>query len=143
MAKSVIPRVVRQFVIERARGLCEYCQSQDRFSPQPFTFDHIIPISKKGDNSSENLARACQGCNNSKLAKTQVFDIVTNDHVPLFNPRTQIWDDHFAWDETFTLILGLTPIGRATVIALKLNRQQLTVMRELLIGFGKHPPNEQ
>ncbi len=140
MAKAIIPIAVRKFVIERAEGLCEYCQSQEWFSPQPFTFDHIVPVSKKGDNGSENLARACQGCNSSKLAKTEAFDMVTNAYVPLFNPRTQNWGDHFAWDETFTQILGLTPIGRATVVALKLNRQQLVGMREFLVGFGKHPP---
>lgn len=140
MAKAGIPTAIRQKVAERAIWCCEYCKSQEQFAPQPFTLDHIMPISKGGDNDFKNLALACQGCNGSKLAKLAVLDPLTKTVVYLFNPRLQIWTEHFAWDETFTRIVGLTSNGRATVNALKLNRKQLFNLRTFLIVFGEHPP---
>ena len=35
--------------------------------------------------------------------------------VPLFNPRTHRWDEHFRWEGYY--LTGLTPIGRATIRA--------------------------
>jgi len=58
----------------------------------------------------------------------------------LFHPREQSWDEHFAWNEDFTLILGLTPTGRATIEALHLNRSGLVNLRRVLYAIGEHPP---
>ena len=141
MAKSrPVSNAQRQFVAERARWRCEYCQSPELMAPQPFTMEHIIPVVQDGPSEPENLAYACQGCNGSKYDKTQAFDPITKQEVPLFNPRTQRWSEHFSWDKTSTLIIGLTPTGRATVIALKLNRKRLIALRETLLTFGMHPP---
>ena len=140
MAKKTIPVAIRRVVAERAGWCCEYCKSQEKFSPQPFTLDHFIPKSKSGNDDSENLVLACHGCNGSKLDKTEALDPLTKTLVPLFNPRVETWAEYFAWDGTFTRILGMTPVGRATVIALKLNRKQLTNLREFLVLFGEHPP---
>jgi hypothetical protein len=49
------------------------------------------------------------------------------------------WKEHFIWDETFTLIIGKTTIGRATILALKLNRPQLKNLRRALIAIDEHP----
>jgi len=38
-------------------------------------------------------------------------------------------------------IIGVTPTGRATVAALRLNRPGLVNMRQVLYGIGKHPPD--
>jgi len=38
------------------------------------------------------------------------------------------------------LIIGLTPTGRATVEVLKLNREGLVNLRQVLYAAGKHPP---
>ena len=35
-------------VVERAQGSCEYCRSQARFATQSFSIEHIIPQSKGG-----------------------------------------------------------------------------------------------
>jgi hypothetical protein len=40
------------------------------------------------------------------------------------------------------LIVGLTPTGRATIEALKLNREPLVNLRRLLYAAGEHPPLE-
>jgi hypothetical protein len=48
----------------------------------------------------------------------------------------------FGWSDDFTLIVGLTPIGRATVEALQLNREGLVNLRQVLYAMGIHPPPE-
>ena len=57
----------------------------------------------------------------------------------LFHPRKQRWQEHFAWDERFERIIGLTASGRATVEALQLNRAELVNLRKLLYAAGEHP----
>jgi hypothetical protein len=37
---------------------------------------------------------------------------------------------------------GLTSIGRATIEALQLNRQNLVNLRRMLYAMGEHPPFE-
>ena len=129
-------------VVERAKGCCEYCRSQARFAMQSFSVEHIVPRSRDGKTEIENLALACQGCNNHKYTKTKGRDPVNGDLVPLYHPRVQKWRDHFAWNEDCTLIIGLTPVGRATVEALCLNRDGLVNLRRVLYAMGTHPPAE-
>ncbi|MDH3601213.1 MAG: HNH endonuclease [Candidatus Tectomicrobia bacterium] len=129
----------RRDVERRAQGRCEYCQSPAKYSTQPFSLDHIIPRSQSGETSVENLALACQGCNNHKYNKTQSRDPVTDQLVDLFNPRQQRWQDHFTWNECFELIIGLTATGRVSVGVLKLNRPELVNLRRLLYAAGEHP----
>jgi HNH endonuclease len=38
----------KEFITQRAQGCCEYCWSQLKFSPDPFSVEHIIPLSKGG-----------------------------------------------------------------------------------------------
>ena len=89
-----------------------------------------------------NLALACQGCNNHKYTKTEASDPVSGAMAPLFHPRRQRWRDHFTWDNTYTVIIGLTPTGRATVETLQLNRAGLVNLRRVLYAMGEHPPEE-
>ncbi len=133
-------RSTRRLDVERrAQGRCEYCQSPAKYSPQSFSLDHIIPRGQGGETSLDNLALACQGCNNHKYNKTQSRDPVTDRLVDVFHPRQQRWQDHFTWDERFELIIGLTATGRVTVEALKLNRPELVNLRRLLYAAGEHP----
>jgi 5-methylcytosine-specific restriction endonuclease McrA len=140
MAESRTSSAQRARVLERAKGCCEYCLSQEQYSPDSFAVEHIIPLSKGGANSLENLAFACQGCNNRKYTNTESVDPVTQAIVPLFHPRRNLWSDHFAWSDDCSLILGLTPIGRATVEKLQLNRVGLVNLRRILFEAGEHPP---
>lgn len=142
MPKSQVTARQRKAVAERARGCCEYCRSQARFAMQPFSVEHIIPQSQGGQTKLDNLALSCQGCNNHKYTKIEGRDPVSGDIVPLFHPRRQRWRDHFVWNDDFTLIIGLTPTGRATVEALRLNREGLVNLRRVLYAMGEHPPAE-
>lgn len=123
----------------RAKYLCEYCLSPEYFSPDTFECDHILPFSKKGQSKSDNYALACSGCNGLKYDATHAFDPATGQIAPLFNPRLDIWDSHFCWNENFTIIIGISPIGRATVSRLDLNRAGVINLRIALRKIGEFP----
>ena len=139
MAKKISVRK-KELLRSRAKGLCEYCQSPEQFSTYDFSADHIIPAGQDGDDDLNNLAFSCQGCNNHKYNKTEAADPVSGQTVPLFHPRKHIWVEHFRWNEDFSEIIGTTPTGRATIEALKLNREKLIALRKGLFLLGEHPP---
>ena len=142
MAKSNIPAAVQELVRKRAIGCCEYCLVPASFSPDTFPFDHIIPLSLGGTSTEDNLALADGGCNGHKYNKTHHYDPLTNQLSRLFNPRLDKWQAHFQWSEDETLIIGTTPIGRATVELLQVNRESNVNLRRLLISVGLHPPKD-
>lgn len=130
----------REIIRTRAGECCEYCRSQDRFATQAFSIEHIIPRAAGGQTVTDNLALACQGCNNHKYTRIDAIDPDTGDVTQLFHPRRQRWAEHYTWDSTATRIIGITPTGRATVAALNLNRIGLVNLRRVLREFGEHPP---
>jgi hypothetical protein len=140
MSEKHIPAELRRLVADRAKHYCEYCRTQTQYSSDPFTVDHITPRSLGGLTTAENLALCCHGCNQHKSNRTSAPDPVTGSPVLLFHPREQRWDEHFAWNEDFTLMLGLTPTGRATIGVLQLNRSGLINLRRVLYAVGEHPP---
>ena len=141
MSESV-PDDIKQAVIERANKCCEYCWSQSRSSSDPLSVEHIVPSSRGGSNKLDNLASSCQGCNNFKFTAVQGTDTATGRVVPLYHPRRDSWHDHFAWNEDFTIIVGKTPVGRATVERLRLNRPGVTNLRTVLGLVGRHSPHQ-
>jgi hypothetical protein len=133
---------LKELLFGRANGLCEYCKSPANISSQPFVIEHIIPKSKGGETTENNLALSCQGCNNHKYNKISGIDTVTQEDVKLFHPRNQTWKEYFSWSDDLLEILGINATGRVTVEELKLNRQELKNLRKLLTDVGKHPPKE-
>jgi 5-methylcytosine-specific restriction endonuclease McrA len=131
---------LRRQIAERAHDCCEYCRSQARYATQALSVEHILARAQGGSTSVENLALACQGCNNHKYDKIAAPDPVSGQLVPLYHPRRHRWEEHFAWSDDFTLIVGLTPTGRATVDTLLLNRLGVVNLRRLLLQHGEHPP---
>jgi hypothetical protein len=61
----------------------------------------------------------------------------------LFNPRIHQWQDHFAWREDFASIIGLTDIGRITIVTLKMNRPAVQRFRIALQAIGQHPAQHE
>lgn len=110
------------------------------FATQSFSVEHILPRARGGSSELENLALSCQGCNSHKFTKTEGFDPLTKQTAPLFHPREQRWRDHFTWNEDYTIVLGVTSTGRATVDELYLNRSGLLNLRRVLFASGEHPP---
>jgi len=60
----------------------------------------------------------------------------------LFHPRQDRWLEHFRWDETGIHLLGLTPTGRATIVALNMNNEVVVTARQRWVSVGWHPPDE-
>ncbi|NJN49158.1 MAG: HNH endonuclease [Alkalinema sp. RL_2_19] len=134
---------LRQQIVAQAGQRCEYCKTSSRLTGTPLVMDHIQPISLGGQDDAANLAAACYRCNEFKGARTVASDPETQQIVPLFNPRTQLWGEHFVWRNGGTQIIGLTPVGRATAIALRLNNENLVTARSIWTEFGWHPPREE
>src|SRR5262245_14652476 len=131
---------LRRQVAKRAEDCCEYCRTQECFSSDPLTVDHIIPRTLDGPTLSDNLALACYGCNQHKSILMTAPDPVTGEPAPLFNPRQQVWTHHFTWSNDFTVMIGLSATGRATVAALQLNRPGVVNLRRALYAIKEHPP---
>ena len=129
-------------VFRRARGYGEYCRCPASHTPDSFAVEHIHPRALGGTNTLDNLALSCQGCNSAKYTRTEADDPLTGETVPLFHPRLQRWTDHFGWSEEMTRIVGLTRTGRATVEALKVNREGAINLRRVLYTLRQHPPQE-
>ncbi len=142
MSKTPIPARLRERVLVQAGHRCGYCRSSSVITGTSLEIDHLVPESRGGPTTEDNLWAACGDCNNAKKARIEAIDPETGARVPLFNPRRQRWSDHFAWQEDGLLIVGLTPTGRATVQALRLNRPLLVRARRLWISVGWHPPGE-
>lgn len=102
--------------------------------------DHILPRSKGGATSFENVCLACRSCNEFKSDLTEAHDPLTGKVVPLFNPRTQSWIDHFTWSFDSTKVEGLTAIGRAMIAALRMNHPTIVAARWRWAISGWHPP---
>ena len=140
MTENKLTPQIKKSVKSRANNCCEYCYSQEKIATQTFSIEHIYPVSKGGQTQLDNLALACQGCNNHKYNKTEGIDPISGEISPLYHTREQHWPDHFCWSNDYTLILGLTPIGRVTVEVLRLNREGLVNLRRILYAMGEHPP---
>ncbi|EKF01464.1 putative McrA/HNH [Tolypothrix sp. PCC 7601] len=106
------------------------------------THDHIHPRSRGGETTFENLCLACRSCNEFKADLTEAIDPVTGEITPLFNPRIQIWSDHFNWSSDATRVEGLTNIGRATIICLRMNNPVIVAARRRWTTSGWHPPDD-
>ena len=133
LASESLRQAVRQRAVERS----EYCLLSSRFQVGGFELDHIHPVSRGGPTTLENLALACPVCNGSKLHHIVGQDSITGEAVPLFNPRTQNWHDHFQWsvDVPFEIV-GKTSCGRATLQRLALNDSEMVRLRTLYAELG-------
>lgn len=140
MASEYIPVAIRRIVEARSDNYCEYCYSPEAFATERFVIEHIFPRAAGGRSTLNNLAWSCIGCNGHKQAKTGAIDPVTKQFVRLFHPRQQVWREHFQWDIDPTKVIGITPCGRATVLALRLNRFGVVNLRSLLVLAKNHPP---
>jgi hypothetical protein len=132
-----IPLPLRRLVLERARGCCEYClihEDDGYFAHEP---DHIISEKHGGSTTADNLALACFFCNRYKGSDIASLDPETGRLTPLFNPRTQLWSDHFALEGP--VIRPLTPEGRVTVMILQLNHPDRLFERQVLISAARYP----
>lgn len=134
---SYIPAFLRALVIRRANNHCEYCHLSQVGQEATFHIDHIIPVNSGGETISENLGLACVSCSLRKSAKEKIVDTASAETVDFFNPRADIWKEHFEW--VGLKIAGITSKGRATVEELNLNRSLILAIREEEMLLGRKP----
>jgi hypothetical protein len=103
---------------------------------------HIEHIEPNGGNALDNLCLSCSSCNLSKATAITARDPITKEITLLFNPRKQIWSDHFEWAESGLILRGKTPVARATIERLKMNQERLVRAHGNWIEAGNHPPVE-
>lgn len=121
MSGGQVPISLQRRVRLRAGDRCEYCRISQANQEATFHIDHVVPRATGGATSLENLALACVSCSLRKAARTVAIDPTTGDATQLFHPRVHAWTDHFRANESGKII-GLTAIGRGTVVSLSMNR---------------------
>lgn len=125
----------RDFVRRRARDVCEYCRIPQEATPLiPFHVEHTIAKQHGGGDDPDGLALACDRCNVFKGPNLTSIDPNTSEIVPLFNPRQDVWKDHFRFRGG--KILGITPTGRATVRLLNMNHPRRLELRQKWLDDG-------
>jgi hypothetical protein len=136
-----VSATLRKAVQDRAHGHCEFCRLAQWQARLSFWVDHVIARKHGGHTTLENLAFACGFCNRHKGSDLTGIDPTTGKVVPLFNPRTQRWSQHFRFRAA--KVIGTTPVGRATVLVLAMNHPYQVGKRLLLIEAGDFPPETQ
>jgi len=91
--------------------------------------DHIIAEKHDGQTVEENLALSCTLCNKHKGSDLTSIDNETEAIVPLFNPRKDVWSEHFKIENG--VFIGLTPNARATIRLLQINNLAGTEERKI------------
>jgi hypothetical protein len=112
-----------------AGNRCEYCRVPE--AKLGHVLDHIIARQHAGKTEFENLALRCGRCNQYKGPNVAGIDPQTNQLVRLQDR----WFEHFRYETA--VLIGLTPIGRATVTVLAINHPLRIDARQALIAAGK------
>jgi len=112
MSTAYISVALRKRVTQLAEHRCGYCLRTEELMGMAMTIEHLIPQALGGLTTEDNLWLACTSCNQFK--------------------GTQI--------KARESILGKTPCGRVTVIALQMNNPEIIVTRRLWVSAGWWPP---
>lgn len=141
MPRRHIPNELDRRIRDAAHNRCGYCLSPQHLVMARLEIEHILPLVNGGSDDEGNLWLSCPLCNRAKSDKVNAVDPVTGVLVSLFNPRTQIWSEHFVWSADGLRVVGRTATGRATVVALHLDDDPDAIeVRSYWIVAGWHPP---
>jgi 5-methylcytosine-specific restriction endonuclease McrA len=113
-----------------AKSRCGYCLGEQKYILAWLEIEHILPRSKGGTSTRENLWLACPYCNTFKGSQTQGVDPATQRTLVLFNPRKQIWKNHFEFGPDQATIIG------------NLNYDLALETRKLWVNVGWYPPKD-
>src|SRR5947208_13577483 len=71
----------RKNILLRDHSCCQYCGKQ--FSPAELTLDHIVPRSRGGESTWDNLVACCKRCNHRKGNRTEehTSELQSPDHL--------------------------------------------------------------
>ena len=139
MSKTYISTNLRKAVFDRAQGCCEYCLIPESLVLATHQIDHAIAEKHGGETVSENLALSCSLCNQAKGSDIASIDPDSGDTVRLYNPRKDVWAEHFLFNNETGVIQPLTAIGRVTVKLLRVNREGYLPVRKIVVQLGLFP----
>ncbi len=123
-----ISQATRREVRLRAADRCEYCGlEQTTFPLVTFHVEHVIARQHGGGDEIENLCLSCHWCNLFK--GPNLSSLVEGELVRLFNPRTDVWSDHFQIVDG--VINGMSHIGLATLSLLNMNDADRIELRRI------------
>jgi 5-methylcytosine-specific restriction endonuclease McrA len=107
--KSRIVKFSRANIYARDKYTCQYCNTL--FRSEELTFDHVIPVSRGGTKSWENIVTACIDCNRKKGGRTAEeagMRLVQNPSEPRWVPSLSLtlvfknapesWRDYLYWN---------------------------------------------
>jgi hypothetical protein len=94
-----------------------------------YHIEHIVAKQHGGPDDSDNLCLSCHYCNLHKGPNLTAIDPETGRIVRLFDPRSQLWNEHFMIRGT--MVIGLSECGRATVRLLQINNASRVELRIL------------
>ncbi|OLE65293.1 MAG: HNH endonuclease [Cyanobacteria bacterium 13_1_40CM_2_61_4] len=134
---SYINAALRRLVSTRAEYLCEYCLLHEEDVFFGCEVDHIISEKHGGQTEADNLAYACAFCNRSKGSDIGSIVQRTGVFVRFFNPRTDLWAEHFTLDGV--AIMTLSDIGEVTARILDFNNSDRLFERQTLQAIGRYP----
>jgi hypothetical protein len=133
-----ITRQQRDLIRQRAGGCCEYCRVAEGDRLSRFQVDHIIPVKHGGSDATDNLCLACLKCNSFKGPNVAALDPLTGEATRLYDPRHQQWSEHFQINADATLS-GISPVGRATIVVLRINEASRVKQRQVAMLLGEYP----
>ncbi len=137
MSRPYISEELRRLVAERGDHLCEYCLISEADRSSSYQIDHIISVKHGGSTTPDNLAYACIFCNLQKGTDLGSINWDTGELVRFFNPRRDVWGEHFRLDEA--VIQPLTDIGEVTARILEFNNSDRLLERQALIAVDRYP----
>lgn len=138
---SYVSAKLRQKIVEQAKNRCGYCLGEQRYIFAVLEIEHIYPQALGGETVEENLWLACPLCNSYKGIQISAIDSVTKRKTSLFNPRKQVWKNHFKIVDGIKIV-GKTATGRATVEALQMNNDVAITVRKNWLIAGWYPPKD-
>lgn len=133
---SDVSAALRRLVAERAYGVCEYCLVHELDLYHGCEVDHVISLKHGGLTVPENLAYACFHCNRHKGTDLGSISLQTGKLVAFFNPRSDIWKQHFYM--VGARVEALTEIGELTSRILEFNHPERLAFRQLLVEVGRY-----
>ena len=116
---------------------CEYCRLAEAVSFYTFHIEHIKSIKHGGLSILFNLAYCCPDCNFFKGTDLGTFVNSDTNLVRFFNPRKDIWEEHFELQNGS--IYGITEIGITTERIFKFNDIERLIFRRQLISLDLYP----
>ncbi|MDY6901341.1 MAG: HNH endonuclease [Cyanobacteriota bacterium] len=137
---TYIAETLKNKILNYDKRRCCYCLTTEANSVIPMSFDHIKPVSKGGKTTFDNLCLAFRSCNEFKSDIVEAVDPLSGETASIFNPCTQSWFDNCQWNPDSIKVEGLTAVGRATIVTLRMNNPVIVVARKRWTINNWHPP---